>query len=82
MTPPTPQDEGSQSACRVLRAMHRHPEGITNAGLATITGLDLYTVRDALTGLADRGRAASQCRGGLILWRTAQHHAQALQAAA
>lgn len=82
MTTQTPQDEGSQAACRALRAMYRHPEGITMAGLATITGLDLYTVRDALTGLADRGRAASQCRGGLILWRTAQHHAQAQQATA
>lgn len=27
-------------------------------------------------------RAASQCRGGLILWRTALHHAQAMQATA
>lgn len=82
MTYAAPQDEGSQSACRVLLAMHRHPEGMTNAGLGTITGMDLYTVRDALTGLSDRGRAASQCRGGLILWRTALHHAQAMQATA
>ena len=54
-----PTEEGSPAACRVLRAMHRHPQGLTNAALATITGLDLYTVRDALAGLAARGRAAS-----------------------
>lgn len=79
---PAPTEEGSNAACALLRAMHRHPQGTSTAHLSTITGLDLYTVRDALAALAQRGRAASQCRGGLILWRTAQHHAQTQQATA
>lgn len=82
MTTPTPQAEGSEAACTLLRAMYRHPEGTTTAGLSAITGLDLYTVRDVLAALARRNRAASQCRGSLILWRTRLHHAHAQQASA
>ena len=77
---PQATEEGSQQACKLLRAMHRHPEGATTAHLSTITGLDLYTVRDVLAALSMRGRAASQLRGGVILWRTRRDHISAMQA--
>lgn len=77
---PQATEEGSPQACKLLRAMHRHPEGASTAHLSTITGLDLYTVRDVLAALSLRGRAASQMRGGVILWRTRHDHIAAMLA--
>ena len=77
---PQATEEGSPAACQLLRAMCRHPNGTSTAHLSTLTGLDMYTVRDVLAALSLRGRAASQLRGGVILWRTRRDHIAAMQA--
>jgi hypothetical protein len=80
--PLPPTEEGSAAACRLLLCLHRHPDGLSVASLSSLTGLDLYTVRDALGGLAQRCRAANVRRGGLIIWHTMHNHTQARRACA
>jgi len=65
--------EGSAACCAVLRAMSRHPEGLSMAALSGMTGLDPYSVRDALAGLKARQRAFDRMRGTLRLWHTKHH---------
>jgi hypothetical protein len=46
------------------------------ASISSLTGLDPYTVRDALAGLKARQRACDRMRGTLRLWHTAHHFRQ------
>lgn len=69
-------EEGSPACCAVLRAMHRHPDGLSMASISSLTGLDPYTVRDAMAGLKARQRACDRMLGTLRLWHTAHHFRQ------
>lgn len=66
-------EEGSKACCAVLRAMAKHPEGLSMAAISSLTGLDPYSVRDALAGLKARQRAFDRMRGTLRLWNTKHH---------
>lgn len=69
----TPGREGSDEACLILRLLHRYPEGMSSAGIVTVTGLMPTAVQAALLGLQTRNRITPRGRGTASRWFLCAH---------
>lgn len=65
--------EGSDTACAVLRLLHRRPDGLAAVDIATTLQVEVYDVRQAIIGLSERGRVRSVGRSTAARWYTTPH---------
>jgi len=74
LTQPLPHGaEGSDTACAVLLLLHRRPDGLALATIATLLRVDAHDVRQAIIGLSERGRVRSVGRSTAARWYTTRH---------